>query len=94
MSEKPTKEEISKERKEIEKCIVGLLKRTKSDFSLEDVKDVIYNEKEQEDMMHIMAMLDRGRPDELPEVLELVTDAWNYFPHKTLGGKCPMEMTN
>jgi len=27
----------------------------------------------------------------LSNVLELVTDAWNYFPHKTLGGLSPAE---
>ena len=94
MSKKPTRKEVLQERKEIEECIVELLERTESDFSLADVKDVIYNEKEQEDMMHVMAMFDRGRPDELSEVLDLVTDAWNYFPHKALDGKCPTEMVN
>ena len=28
---------------------------------------------------------------ELENVLDLVTDAWNYFPHKTLGGISPSE---
>ncbi len=27
----------------------------------------------------------------LSNVLELVTDAWNYFPHKALGGISPAE---
>jgi len=27
----------------------------------------------------------------LSHVLELVTDAWNYFPHKALGGISPAE---
>jgi len=88
----PTKDEVLKEAKEIEEAIIELLERTESDFSLEDVKDAIYNEEEQDDMMHVVAMFDRGRPDELGEVLELVTDAWNYFPHKALAGRCPMEM--
>lgn len=93
-SHRLTKEEFSQERKEIEECIVELLGRSESDFSLADVKDAIYNEEEQDDMMHVMAMFDRGRPDELSEVLDLVTDAWNYFPHKSLNGLSPMEITN
>jgi hypothetical protein len=29
---------------------------------------------------------------ELGNVLELIIDAWNYFPHKALGGISPAEM--
>ena len=29
---------------------------------------------------------------ELSNVLELVTDAWNYFPHEVLGGISPAEI--
>ena len=37
-------------------------------------------------------MFDRGGDaSELSNVLELVTDAWNYFPHKALGGISPAE---
>ena len=43
-------------------------------------------------MMKVVAMFDRGRDaSELSNVLELVTDAWNYFPHKVLGGISPAE---
>lgn len=34
----------------------------------------------------------RGDASELSNVLELVTDAWNYFPHKVLGGISPAEV--
>ena len=30
---------------------------------------------------------------DINEVLQIATDAWNYFPHKTLGGKSPYQMT-
>ena len=32
-----------------------------------------------------------GDASELSNVLELVTDAWNYFPHKLLDGLSPAE---
>lgn len=89
-----TKEEILERRKEIESEIWEMLKETESDFDLEDVKDAIYNENEQDDFMHVVAMFDRGGDaSELSDILDLVTDAWNYFPHKALGGKSPKEMT-
>ena len=92
--ETETKEEIWERRKEIENEISEMLAETKSDFSLADVKYAIFNEEEQDDFMHVVAMFDRGGDaSELSNVLELVTDAWNYFPHKALGGISPSEQS-
>lgn len=59
---------------------------------LDDIKDVIYNEEDQDDLMKAVSMFDTGKiPDELENILELTNDAWNYFPHKTLKGLSPAE---
>jgi hypothetical protein len=29
---------------------------------------------------------------EIHNVLEVINDAWNHFPHKSLNGLCPVEM--
>lgn len=85
-------EQILERRKEIEQELVDILKETKSDFTLQDVQDVIFHEEGTDDMMKVVAMFDRGAyASELSNVLELVTDAWNYFPHKILGGISPAE---
>lgn len=87
-----SKEQILKRRKEIELELVDMLKETESDFSLQDVKDAIYDEEENDDMMKVVAMFDRGGDaSEFENILDLVTDAWNYFPHKILGGISPAE---
>ncbi len=87
------KEQIIRRRKEIEKELVDMLKETGSDFSLQDIKDVIYHEEDNDDMTKIIAMFDRGGDiSELNDMLELVSDAWNYFPHKSLRGLSPAEM--
>lgn len=84
--------EILQRRKEIEEEIKEMLKETESDFGLEDIKDAIYDEEEQGDFTKIIAMFDRGgEASELDNILELATDAWNYFPHKALGGISPAE---
>jgi len=84
--------EIFMKRKEIEQELVEMLKETKGDFELGDIKDIIYNEDESDDMMKIVAMFDTGQGAvELQNVLDVVSDAWNYFPHKVLGGLCPQE---
>ena len=87
-----SKQQILERRKEIEQELVDMLKETKSDFSLNHVKDVISHEEDNNDMMKVMAMFDRGGDvSELSNVLELVTDAWNYFPHEILGDISPAE---
>jgi hypothetical protein len=87
-----TKQEIIKERREIEEYTVALLKKVKSDFTFKDVTDAIYNETEQGDLTKMIAMFDTGEGDELSNILDILTDAWNCFPHKSLGGKSPEEM--
>ncbi len=87
-----TKEQILERRKEIEQELVEMLKEAKSDFGLDDIKEIIYNENGQESLTDIIAMLDAGQSAaELQNVLEIINDAWNYFPHKLLGGISPAE---
>ena len=87
-----SKQQILERRKEIEKDLAEMLKETESNFSLQNVKDSIFNEEESDDMQKVIAMFDRGGDiSELNNILELVSDAWNYFPHKALKGLSPME---
>ena len=87
-----SKQQILERRKEIEQELVDMLKETESDFTLDHVRDAIFHEEDNDDMMKVVAMFDRGGDaSELSSVLELVTDAWNYFPHKALGGISPAE---
>ena len=85
-------EQILIRRKEIEQDLVDMLEETESDFSLQHVKDVIFHEEDNDDMMKVVAMFDRGGDaSELSNILELVNDAWNYFPHKIIGGLSPAD---
>ncbi len=87
-----TKESIAKRRKEIERAILNLLEKFESDFTLEEIKQVIYNEKNDNEFSKIISIFDKGQDSEkLKEILQLLNDAWNYFPHKCLGGLCPTE---
>lgn len=87
-----SKQQILERRKELEQDLMDMLKETESDFTLDHVRDVIFHEEDNDDMMKVVAMFDRGGDaSELSNVLELVTDAWNYFPHKILDGISPAE---
>jgi hypothetical protein len=87
-----SKQQILERRKEIEQELADMLEETESDFTLDHVRDVIFHEDDNDDMTKVVAMFDRGGDaSELSNILELVTDAWNYFPHKALGGISPAE---
>ena len=87
-----SKRQIIKRRKEIEQELVDMLKKTKSHFSLEDIKDVIFHEEDNDDFQKVVVMFDRGGDiSELQCILDLVSDAWNYFPHKIIGGLSPAD---
>ncbi|MEK7121450.1 MAG: hypothetical protein AAB857_01955 [Patescibacteria group bacterium] len=87
-----SKQQILARRKEIEKELLEMLKETKSDFGLDDIKEIIYNEDGRDSLIDIIAMFDTGQgAAELQNVLELLNDAWNYFPHKVIGGLSPVE---
>ena len=85
-------EQILAKRREIEQELLEMLKQTKSDFTLNHIKQIIYDEDGQDSLTDIIAMFERGGDaSELSNILELVNDAWNYFPHGILGGVSPAE---
>jgi hypothetical protein len=87
-----SKQQIFARRKEIEQEIMAIFKKTGSVFSLQDVKKIIFYEEESGDMMKILPLFGNGGEiSELENTLELISNAWNYFPHKSLGGLSPME---
>lgn len=88
----PVPHEILTRRKEIENKLSKLLEKTKSDFDVDDVKGIIYNEDGQDALTHAITMFDTGKGEfEIGEVLETLNDAWNYFPHRVMGGLSPIE---
>jgi hypothetical protein len=85
-------EELLAFREELKVDIVNLLEETESDFALDDVLAAIYEEEETDDMQSVIMMFDDGDPSNLSNVVELVTDAWNCFPHRILDGLSPAEI--
>jgi len=90
-SQNPVPLEIQKKREEIKQEFVRRLEQANSDHDFEDIMDIIYEEDGQDDLTKIISLFDNGDISELENVLELATDAWNYFPHKILDGKAPVE---
>lgn len=89
----PTKEEIAQTRSDLELQIAQLLEAANSEFTVGDVKKAIYGENDQDNFTQLLSMFDTGEgATELTDILEVITDAWNYFPHRALGDLAPIEV--
>ena len=89
---RPQPAEVAFRRREIKSELKNLLKAARSDFNLEDIKDIIFNENSHDCLTDIIAMFDTGHVGiEMQDILETVNEAWNYFPHKILNGLSPAE---
>ena len=84
--------EIFIKRKEIENELENKLREIKSNFDVEYIKQIIFEEDGTDDLTDIIMLFDTGQGAiELQDVLETVNEAWNYFPHKILDGLSPAE---
>ena len=63
-----SQKQILTRRNEIEQELADMLKETKSEFSIQHVRDAIFDEEDNDDMMKVVAMFDRGG-----DVSELLT---------------------
>lgn len=87
-----SRQKILQKRKEVEQKLEDLLKETNSDFTLDHIKEVIYNEEETDDLTKIIAMFDCGQGlPEMDSIMQVINEAWNLFPHKCLNGLSPEE---
>lgn len=89
---RPIPLEIFMKRKEIENELENKLKEVESDFDVEYIKQIIFEENGTDDLTDIIMLFDTGQGAvELQDALEIVNEAWNYFPHKILDGLSPAE---
>jgi len=86
------KEEIIKKRAEIENQLNEIIDSMNLNFSCDEIKNIIYNEKDQRALHEIISKFDQNQDiDELNRILQIINDAWNYFPHKCLNDLSPAE---
>lgn len=80
-------------RKNIESQIREIIDHYKIDTTFKKIKETVFNENGQKDFNNLVQLFaDKIKNlDELNAVLKVVNAAWNYFPHKSLNGLCPME---
>lgn len=82
-------------RREIENAINAVISYYSIDITFEEIKNLILNEKDHNDLGALTEVFTRklNDVDEVNSVLRIINMAWNYFPHETLGGKSPHQIT-
>jgi hypothetical protein len=90
--------QLNARRAEIEAHLAALLKQSGSGASVEQFKKFIYDKGSVISFGDFVSLAFREFPTRRRDVdidtrLAVLTDAWNYFPHKARGGKCPAELT-
>ncbi|MCX6716925.1 MAG: hypothetical protein NTV72_03300 [Candidatus Taylorbacteria bacterium] len=90
----PVTLEVFDKRKVIERDLARIIKDCKIDkyTDVNDIKQMIFEEDNVKDLSNIIRMFDNGNTSNLNNVLEIISDAWNYFPHMSINGKCPFEL--
>ncbi|MCK5211861.1 hypothetical protein KAJ89_04120 [Candidatus Parcubacteria bacterium] len=87
-----TKEQILNRREEIERELTEWIKKTNCDLSFRKIQEIIYYEKSQKDLHEIMRAFDKAQDmDEMNAILKVVSEAWNYYPHRCLNDLSPAE---
>lgn len=88
-----TKKEIKNKRKRIEKKFEKLAKRYVFRLDFKKVVDFVYQENYQTNHANMYKdFVKLGIPEEAVfNSLRLFQDIWNFFPHRSLAGKCPAE---
>src|SRR4030042_2104304 len=83
--------------KQTENEIIKLIKELnlEDELSLDEVKEIIYNEKDgNKEFNYLVSIFVSKIPDieRANEAAQIISDAWNTFSHKSLGGLSPQEV--
>ena len=84
-------DELIKKQNEIKILLEQQLKKSKSVASVDDILKIIYKEKNKDDLSKILSLFDNGKTALTQKLMDLISSAWNHFPHRSLGGKSPAE---
>jgi hypothetical protein len=94
MSEMPITKELLEKRREIVKLEFNTIALYYNlPIRADDLIKRIYESVDAKESSLIMRdILNFDLENDVEKVLRLTTNMWNIFPHKVLGGKCPLEM--
>jgi hypothetical protein len=83
-------------RARIEKRLSDLLQQTGSEATLDDLKAIIFNDDGErpfaEYVMYLTELFGAGGQVHIDALIPAIQDAWNFFPHRRLAGRCPAQL--
>jgi len=84
---------IEEMRKEIELQIREIIEYYEINITFGKIKEIVFIENDQKDFNNLIDIFSSKITDfnKLNAVMQVVNGVWNYFPHESLGGLCPME---
>lgn len=86
--------DLLKEREEIIKDLKKLIDETSANITTDEIIEIIYEEKGSDSIHDILLLFSNNNDfsmSKMNEILALINKAWNYFPHRSLGGISPLE---
>ena len=79
-----------------EERLVRILADADSTITVDKVRNLIFEADISDFRVYLTAMLSALGCDDIDSIdeseLQVIQDAWNYFPHRTLNGRCPAEI--
>lgn len=90
---KLTKDQIARIQREIETEISSLIEKYQINITFKKIKEIIFDARDLKNFHPVIDVFSEKIKDldETNQVLNILMKAWDYFPHKFLGGACPLE---
>lgn len=88
-----TKSELKKKREELEDSFIKKTKKYGARMTFVELLKIIYDENRTNVLDLWLSLGKKGLTEKFVIVeMQLLSDIWNHFPHKCLGGKAPIEL--
>jgi hypothetical protein len=87
--------QITKCREHVESYLAVQLEQAGSAATLDDIKEfILYTHHSDGFRGYVLKMLELlcSSNNDIDSQVSIIEDAWNYFPHQSLNGKCPAEV--
>lgn len=83
---------VLEKREEIKEKLQNIHAKYLVNFNLKDIEDEIFYESSYKDMTKLLSRFKKVNTiTGLNEITQVINDAWNYFPHRSLVGLSPVE---
>ena len=88
-----TKDQLNNKREELENNFVKKIKKYNAKITFKELLEIFYEENRVNVLDLLLSLGKKGLTERfVMGEMQLLSDIWNHFPHKCLGGKAPIEL--